>query len=113
VAGTTGPRADILMLMDTPAPPTLRREVESPRTGGVWGPVMALVGSAMLTVMSAVAVLARPPHTPPAMDGAQVEVHRPMVTPAQVRVEACQQRVWRANPDGHAEQFEDCSAVVR
>jgi hypothetical protein len=29
------------------------------------------------------------------------------------RPEICGQRVWRASPDGRAEQFEDCATPVR
>ncbi len=40
----------------------LRREVEAPRSGaGLWMPMMALASAAMLTIVSAVAVMTRPP----------------------------------------------------
>jgi hypothetical protein len=90
----------------------LHREVEAPRrSAGTWGPIMALAGAAMITIMSAVAVTARPRH---------VRLERveqaPRRTPAAADREAvkpppllCNQRVWRASPDGRAEQFEDCA----
>lgn len=49
--------------LEAPVPATeLRREVEPPRTAaGLWMPFMALASAAMLTIVSGIAVMTRPP----------------------------------------------------
>lgn len=90
----------------------LRREVEAPRrAAGLWAPIAALLGASAVTLIAGIAVTARPPCRPRAAPTVRVE---PVAAPVIVEVPAdpdspCGQRVWRATPDGEAEQFEDCA----
>lgn len=91
----------------------LQREVEAPRTVTRWGPLLVLTSGAMIAIMSTAVMTSRPRVTvrPVEIDHRSPAVDRGRVTPAPA--ELCAQRVWRAHPDGRAEQFEDCAALVR
>lgn len=109
----------------SPEPSALRREVLSPRGPlGLWAPVMALGATAMLTLVSAIAVMAPRPHhlgtivheaPAPVTSRAELVVMAADVE-AQVRTldrqrELCRGPIYRATPDGRAESYEECVAV--
>jgi hypothetical protein len=95
----------------------LVREVEFPRRASIAGPILALIAAVMVTFMTALAITARPPRQarPRHIDHRTEPVLAPVLAPATVTPPPaiCGQKVYRANPDGRAEQFEDCAAVVR
>lgn len=121
------PRFAIIQLMP-PTPGPLVREVEFPRRASAWGPILALLAAAMVTIMTGIAVTARPPHPARAhvidhraLPAAVIAPAEAPVVPASTRHPAinaaatpdhdrCGDRVRRATPEGDVAAYEACSA---
>ena len=106
----------------------LRREVEAPRTGaGLWMPMMALASAAMLTIVSAVAVMTRPPRAlmvVPAAEPAHEAEPRALTDDEKREIDRlirerhemnreelrvpCAAPVYRGDIDGKWQPFEEC-----
>lgn len=109
------------------APGPLVREVEFPRrAASMWGPILALLACAMVTLMTAIAVTARPPRRAQHLDHRSNTVIAPVIAPAGAPVtrptytrypaltitpadDRCADRVRRASPDGDVAVYEDCT----